>query len=176
MISHTALQWFKMLAGMSLALPSLLSALPGLLSVLPGLLSALPDLLSALPGLLLALPEAPRDEMHYADAVVSLTVKPKQHDPKHSWNHQLMIGDQNTDTNRPTMLQSGLAKVQACGLLNVQMLNILRAMILSDDCESNVKQAPELKKNWMDKQPVMVMEENKNDKNKDNEEQNDKEL
>jgi len=74
------------------------------------------------------------------------------------------------------MLQSGLAKVQACGLLNVQMLNILRAMILSDDCESNVKQAPELKKNWMDKQPVMVMEENKNDKNKDNEEQNDKEL
>lgn len=96
-----------------------------------------------------ALSEAPRDETHYADAVVSLTMKPKQHNPKHPRNHQLMMGDKNTDTCRPTILLLGLAKVQACGLLHVQMLNILKAMSLSDDCESNVKQAPELKNNRM---------------------------
>jgi len=69
--------------------------------------------------------------------VASLTDKPKQRNRKDPGGHQSKKDHENEDTGRPAQGNMGLAKIKTGGSIYVQMPNVINAISISDDCESN---------------------------------------
>ena len=105
--------------------------------------------------------------------MASLTDKPKQWNPRHPGGHQSKKDHENKDTGRPAKGKPGLAKVKTGGSIYVQMPKVMKATTISDDSESNEKQAQELKQQPKDKQPVVETDEDKDDEDEDHEDQED---
>jgi len=79
------------------------------------------------------------------------------------------MDNENEHIGRPAKGKPGLAKVETSGSIYVQMPNVLKAIVISDDSKSDKEQEQESKQQPKDKQPVVETDEDEDDEDKDDE-------
>lgn len=104
---------------------------------------------------------------------MSPTDKPKQWYPKYPGGHRSKKDHEIQDTGSPAKGMSGLAEVKTSGSIYIQMPNVIKAITISDDNESNEEMEKQSKLLPNGKLLLVEIDEDKDDKNKDDMNKND---